>query len=233
MVMPTESIELSALDMSALNADISAFRLGDIVPVQSDPHNLNSAYLLSKQTIDVLRPEANKITLGYSGQTLTSATLAAEKLGSQVTNLASGRDRDRQSLVTLANSVTEIRDIQEQDAEVIGGALDDLSTDLSALNDKVDNMYLYRDAIDVDDVTITANGHWDIGREDISVDGYVAEEIVSFGVYAATHSGGGANGCIITRLYVWPNNQLDAHVWNQLTSAAKVRIIIRVKYRKL
>ena len=233
MVMPTESIELSALDMSALNADISAFRLGDIVPVRSDPHNLNSAYLLSKQTIDVLRPETNSITLGYSGQRLTSTTLTTAKLGSQVTDLATGRDRDRQSIVTLANSVTEIRDIQEQDAEVIGGALDDLSTDLSALNDKVDNMYLYRDAIDVDDVTIAANGHWDIGREDISVDGYVAEEIVSFGVYSATNSGRGANGCIITRLYVWPNNQLDAHVWNQLTSAAKVRIIIRVKYRKL
>ena len=233
MVMPTESIELSALDMSALNADISAFRLGDIVPVRSDPHNLNSAYLLSKQTIDVLRPETNSITLGYSGQRLTSTTLTTAKLGSQVTDLATGRDRDRQSIVTLANSVTEIRDIQEQDAEVIGGALDDLTTDLSALNDKVDNMYLYRDAIDVDDVTIAANGHWDIGREDISVDGYVAEEIVSFGVYSATNSGRGANGCIITRLYVWPNNQLDAHVWNQLTSAAKVRIIIRVKYRKL
>ena len=84
LVMPTESIELSALDMSALNSDISAFRIGDIVPVQSDPHNLNSAYLLSKQTIDVLRPEANKITLGYSGQTLTSATLAAEKLGADI-----------------------------------------------------------------------------------------------------------------------------------------------------
>ena len=233
LVMPTESIELSALDMSALDADISAFRLGDIVPVRSEPHNLNSAYLLSKQTIDVLRPEANRITLGYSGQRLTSATLTTAKLGSQVTDLATGRDRDRQSLVTLANSVTEIRDIQEQDAEVIGGALDDLSTDLSALNDKVDNMYLYRDAIDVDDVTIGANGAWALGREDISVDGYVAEEIVSFGVYAATHSGAAANWCIFTRLYIWPGSQLDAYVWNQYTGgAAKVRIIIRVKYRK-
>jgi hypothetical protein len=95
-------------------------------------------------------------------------------------------------------------------------------------------MYLYRDAIDMDDVTIGANGGWALGHEDISVDGYVAEEIVSFGVYGATHSGTAANWCIFTRLYIWPGNQLDAYVWNQYTGgAAKVRIIIRVKYRKL
>lgn len=234
LVMPTESIELSALDMSALNADISAFRLGDIVPVRSDPHNLDSAYLLSKQTIDVLRPEANRITLGYSGQRLTSATLTTAKLGSQVTDLATGRDRDRQSLVSLANSVTEIRDIQEQDAEVIGSALDDLSTDLSALNDKVDNMYIYQNAVDQDNVTIAANGAWSLSAADISRSGYVAESVESFGVYDATNAGANANWCLFTRLFVWSNNKLDVYVWNQNTSAAaKVRIMVKVKYRKL
>lgn len=241
IVMPTESIELSAFDMSELDADISAFQIGDLVPVRSDPHNLNTSYLLSKQTIDILRPDDNKITLGYSGQTLTVETLTTAKLGYQVNSLATGRDRDRQSLATLTNSVTgmnteitAIRNIQEQDAEVIGGALDDLSADLSALSDKVDNMYIYQNAVDQDNVTIAANGAWSLGAADISRSGYVAESVESFGVYDATNAGANANWCLFTKLFVWSNNKLDVYVWNQNTSAAaKVRIMVKVKYRKL
>ena len=240
IVMPTESIELSAFDMSELDADISAFRIGDLVPVRSDPHNLNTSYLLSKQTIDILRPDDNKITLGYSGQTLTVETLTTAKLGYQVNSLATGRDRDRQSLATLTNSVTgmnteitAIRNIQEQDAEVIGGALDDLSADLSALSDKVDNMYIYANAVDQDNVTIAAGGAYEKWNKNIEVSGYVAEEVASFGVYSATNGGVNYHACVVTRAFVWDNNTLDVYVWNRGSSAAKVRIRIRVKYRKL
>ena len=233
LVIPVESIELSALDMSALDTDISAFRIGDIVPVLSEPHNLDDAYLLSKQTIDVLRPESNTITLGYSGQLLTIKALNTAKLGTQIPDLAIDRDRDRLSIVTLTNSFTEIRNIQDLDIDVIGSALDDLTSNLSALNDKVDGMYLYRYAVDADNVPISANGRWTMLQEDISVDGYVAEEIVSFGVYEASDTGSNASWCLFGRLFIWPNNKLDATVWNQGPEAAKVRIVIRVKYRKL
>lgn len=69
------SIELSAIDLSAMDKDINAFMLGDYVQVISEPHNINAKYLLTKQTIDLLHPENNKITLGYTFSTFTDTTL--------------------------------------------------------------------------------------------------------------------------------------------------------------
>ncbi len=41
-VKPTVSIELTAVDGSLLDADIQAFRLGDLVPLTSDIHGVSS-----------------------------------------------------------------------------------------------------------------------------------------------------------------------------------------------
>lgn len=65
------SIELSAADLSALDHDIKEFRLGDMVHIVSEPHGIDDEYLLTKQTIDLLHPEANTITLGYTYRTFT------------------------------------------------------------------------------------------------------------------------------------------------------------------
>lgn len=241
LTMPTESIELSALDMSALDSDINAFRLGDIIPVKSEPHNLDAAYLLSKQTIDVLRPESNKIILGYTGQTLTFETLATSRLGPQVSSLSETQKRDGASIVSLQDSVaginediSQIRDDQQSDVDLINAAINALSDTLSNLDTKIDNLYMYRNAIDADDVSIPANGSFERWDLDISLDGYVAEEVASFGVYAATNSGVNHNWCVVTRAFVKDDDKLDVYVWNQnANAAAKVRVIIRVKYRKL
>lgn len=69
------SIELSAIDLSAMDKDINAFMLGDYVQVISAPHGIDAKYLLTKQSIDLLHPENNKITLGYTFSTFTDTTL--------------------------------------------------------------------------------------------------------------------------------------------------------------
>lgn len=234
LTMPTESIELSALDMSALDKDISAFRLGDVISVRSEPHNLDAAYLLSKQTIDVLRPEANKITLGYTGQTLTFATLSTSKIGSQVGALSEAREQDSAAIVSIQKSIkgidgdiTQIKTDQATDLERLTQMYEDLNT-------KVEERYIYRNAIDSDNQTIGADSDWGLGRHSIKLDGYVAEEIAGFGVYGASNGGTNANWCVPTRLFVWDDDTIDVYIWNQNKNAsAKVRIIIRVKYRKL
>lgn len=69
------TLELSAVDLSAMNKDINAFMLGDYIQVISVPHNINAKYLLTKQSIDLLNPENDKITLGYTYSTFTDTTL--------------------------------------------------------------------------------------------------------------------------------------------------------------
>ena len=80
LVNPYTTIELSAADLSAMDKDIEAFNYGDYVRVVSAPHNLDAAYLLSKQTIDLLHGENNRITLGYTYQTLTDKTITGSAL---------------------------------------------------------------------------------------------------------------------------------------------------------
>lgn len=78
------SIELTAIDLSNMDKDISAFQLGDYVQVVSAPHGINAKYLLTKQDIDLLQPENNKITLGYTFSTFTDQTLSNSNASSNL-----------------------------------------------------------------------------------------------------------------------------------------------------
>lgn len=69
-----ESIELTAADLSAAGQNVASFRLGTQVDVSSDPHGINDRFLVSKLSLKLLDPGANKLTLGkvlpLSGETV-------------------------------------------------------------------------------------------------------------------------------------------------------------------
>lgn len=73
LVNQVESIELSAVDLAAVNADITAFHLGTQVRVQSKPHGLNQLFTVNKLSINLLDPAANKLVLGKSVAALSEA----------------------------------------------------------------------------------------------------------------------------------------------------------------
>lgn len=68
------TIELSAIDLSLMDHDIDSFDLGDYIHITSIPHNLDDSYLLEKQSIDLLKPDNDKITLGYSYSSFTDTS---------------------------------------------------------------------------------------------------------------------------------------------------------------
>ena len=69
--MLTETIELKAVDISPLNDDINSFRLGTKVRVHSSPHGINETFTIEKLSIDLMKPESNKLTLGATRKTFT------------------------------------------------------------------------------------------------------------------------------------------------------------------
>lgn len=69
--MLTETIELKAVDISPLNDDINSFRLGTKVRVHSAPHGINETFTIEKLSIDLMKPESNKLTLGATRKTFT------------------------------------------------------------------------------------------------------------------------------------------------------------------
>ena len=69
--MLTETIELKAVDISPLNQDINSFRLGTKVRVHSNPHGIDEIFTIEKLSIDLMKPESNKLTLGATRKTFT------------------------------------------------------------------------------------------------------------------------------------------------------------------
>jgi len=89
-----ETIELTAADMAAVGMDVASFHIGTKVRVTSKPHGINQLFTVSKLSINLLNPAANKLILGGVLEPFTAQT-------SKIT-VSSGKDgKDGQDAVTL------------------------------------------------------------------------------------------------------------------------------------
>lgn len=73
------SLELTAVDLSALDKNIDSFRIGDTIRVRSKPHGVDDDYQLTERKLDLLRPAKDRITLGKSITSLTGATATGDR----------------------------------------------------------------------------------------------------------------------------------------------------------
>lgn len=85
-----ESVELTAADLATVSVGISSFQLGTMVDVESKPHNIDQRFLVSKLSIKLLDPAANKLVLGKTISTF-SESVAFEK-GDPGRDGANGKD---------------------------------------------------------------------------------------------------------------------------------------------
>lgn len=68
----SESVELSAADLSAVNVDMESFRLGGLVKVKSKPHDIERQFVVNRLEIDLMNPKSNRLTLGSMSDSITS-----------------------------------------------------------------------------------------------------------------------------------------------------------------
>lgn len=64
LVNQPETIELTAADLATVNASFGNFHLGTYVKVTSNPHGIDQNFLVTKLSLKLLEPGANKLTLG-------------------------------------------------------------------------------------------------------------------------------------------------------------------------
>ena len=76
------SLELTALDLSRLDKNLDAFQEGDIIHVRSDPHKVNTTFLLTDKKENFLDPNDGKVTLGKDVSSLTGGSASADKQNS-------------------------------------------------------------------------------------------------------------------------------------------------------
>lgn len=65
------SLELNAVDLSVLDANIDTMEVGDLIRVRSKHHNVDEDFLLEERTEDLLNPANDTVTLGKQRSTLT------------------------------------------------------------------------------------------------------------------------------------------------------------------
>lgn len=82
------TIELTAVDMHLLDRSIESYNVCEYVPVISPPHNFEDTLLCNKQTMNLLNPASDTVTLGHTLLTFTERT---GKLSSSMTNVVKMR----------------------------------------------------------------------------------------------------------------------------------------------
>lgn len=123
------TIELNAIDLHLLDHDIESFRVGDYIEVLSEPHNFSSTMLCNKQTIDLLKPENDTVTLGhaYSSFTEKASNLSKIPVVQRIANNASNKAESvRQDITTISTGLNELRENVNSNSKktIVGQASD-------------------------------------------------------------------------------------------------------------
>lgn len=69
-----ETLELTAVDLSLVQTDVAALKLGYWTRVVSEPHGLKGEYLLTKKVLHLTEPERDTIVLGGTVTSITGST---------------------------------------------------------------------------------------------------------------------------------------------------------------
>lgn len=85
VINPNITIELTAIDLHLLDRSIESFNVCDWVKVFSLPHRLSATMLCKKQTLDLLNPGNDTVTLGHTYATFTESS---SKLTSSLSTVA-------------------------------------------------------------------------------------------------------------------------------------------------
>lgn len=134
------TIELTAVDLHLLDRSIESFKMGDYIPVFSVPHNFDEVMLCNKQTIDLLKPDNDTVTLGHTFMTFTEKNSKILPAISKVKVMESAVQRVNAQVVKLDEAVKSAEQIAQEALEnyhEIGGTVGTLTGNLTAIAEAV------------------------------------------------------------------------------------------------
>jgi prophage tail gpP-like protein len=143
------TLQLSAVDLSAMDSDIDTFEIGDQIHVKSDPHGLDADFLLIERTYNLLNPAQDAITLGMDVATLTGAQAAAErKKGESIdrvereakSDYQKNKDQISGTETRLASLIKQTSDSIESEVSKQQQSLDDLTEAVTTLRQTAESL---------------------------------------------------------------------------------------------
>lgn len=103
----TNTIDITAIDLHASDAEIEAFRIYRHVLVNSKPHDHEGQYRLTKLDIDILNPQNTKITLGDTKQSMTDINRGKQQtIEEKVANITIQTNTQNIDITEIQQTVT-------------------------------------------------------------------------------------------------------------------------------
>lgn len=113
------TIEVNAVDLSLMNIEINAFRYCTYIQIVSKPHSLDDKMLLTKQSINLLSPQADKITLGFTKSTFTDTSLSSNGSMSDITQRVEVIEGNYTTNTVIASEIQRLQSLINQTSESI------------------------------------------------------------------------------------------------------------------
>lgn len=108
LINPAITLELTAVDLHLLDRSIESYNVCEYVPVISAPHGFDDVLLCNKQTLNLLNPANDTVTLGA---TFTSFTEMSARNASSLSNIQSWSGRLNRALVTAKQANAELVEV--------------------------------------------------------------------------------------------------------------------------
>lgn len=113
------TVEVNAIDLSAMDKNIDDFNLFEYVNIKSAPHNLEAQLLLEKQTLDLLHPENDTITLGYSYNTFTGESAGNAHINNGLADRVESIEGNYVTNTTIQSVTQQLQTLINQTSEAI------------------------------------------------------------------------------------------------------------------
>lgn len=111
------TINLTAADLSRAGYSVSPFAVGTKVPVKIDNLGVDESMLVTQLTIDLLKPEENKLTVGATSRSFVAGKIETDKT---INIISSDIDSDRKQTSDAINQIyQEMASSLEQTEEYI------------------------------------------------------------------------------------------------------------------
>lgn len=162
------TLELNAIDLHLLDKNIESFKVGDYIRVVSAPHNFDSTLLCTKQTINLLKPDDDNVTLGYnrtsfaeSTAKISSSALMIQAMQGNINSIsttASQAKANASQALQDYNKISGDMSTLSGDIESVASAVTDLarsvSTNATNISKNADNISELSDRVDSVEVEI-------------------------------------------------------------------------------
>lgn len=152
IIKQNTTIEVKAIDLALMDRSIDSFELGDYINIISEPHGLNDKLLLKKQTLDLLKPDNDKITLGYTYSTFTDKSLSSNTQNDTIIKRVETIENSYAINTVVASELETMRSLITQTGESISSEVSgnyvtndklvsEISTVFEQLNDSFEFMF--------------------------------------------------------------------------------------------